>query len=372
MSVTAPPRRPNANDADAAAALEALIEEARRRTRRRRMLYTVSLLAASAGAAGFFGLDSGGGAGGRPQLASQPGGSAGILHAAVAASPVVNGPLTVLDSAGDISDVTPGNGLRELFRCTAARGCDEVQSLAWSPSGRLLAFSAVTGPAGANTYDGLHVLDARTGRDWHILGGIATSVADLAWSRDGSRLAYVINSTRDDVPAGPREIDILRADGKGRVRRINAGRGVPSSPTWSPDGQRIAFALQRRGLNAVYAVDLAGGNVKLLAQHAAAPAWSPDGTTIAVRGCGGVRLVRVERPEGAWSCSPFGRLLVRKDGPPTWSPDGRDLAIQVGGDGIYVATASGRHLHRVSEPSGGWVWFGVERPAWRPLPASRG
>jgi dipeptidyl aminopeptidase/acylaminoacyl peptidase len=372
MTVTAPPRRPNANDADVAAALEALIKEARRRTRRRRMLYAVSLLAASAGAAGFFGLDSGGGAGARSQLASQPVGSAEILHAAAAASPVVNGPLTVVDPAGDISEVTPGNGLRELLRCTAARGCNEVQSLAWSPSGRLLAFSAVTGPGAASTYDGLHVLDARTGRDWHILGSVGTSAADLAWSRDGSRLAYVVNSTRT-VP-GPREIDILRADGNGRVRRIDAGRGVPSSPTWSPDGQRIAFALHERGVNAVYAVDLAGGNVTLLAQHAAAPAWSPDGTTIAVRGCRGVRLVRVERPEGAWSCSPFGRLLVRKDGPPTWSPDGRDLAIQVDGDGIYVASASGRHLHRVSEPSGGWVWFGVARPAWRPrpLPASRG
>ena len=57
-------------------------------------------------------------------------------------------------------------------------------------------------------------------------------------------------------------------------------------PSWSPDGQRIAFDSFRDGEGywAVYVMDADGKNQTLLTDHtvdAWAPSWSPDGQRIA-------------------------------------------------------------------------------------------
>jgi WD40 repeat protein len=362
MTVTAPPRPPMPQELDAVGA-DALIEEARRRARRRRMCYAA--LAAVAAAGTFLGLHRGGGGSGG---SGSPGsGSSADLAAAAARSFARNGPLTVIDPAGNISTLRDGQPQHRLFRCSVARGCYHVESLAWSPSGRMLAFSVWTGPGQVSAYDGVHVIDVRTGRDRHLIGGSGVTVSDLAWSPDGSRLAYVINIP---TPLDRVEIDVVRADGAGYARRLETGRGVPSSPSWSPDGKLIAFASKGRGRSAVYVTELTGARATLVARHATAPAWSPDGSTIAVRGCGGVRLIPTSAthvaPDGLHSASC--RPTIRVDGPPTWSPDGRELAVQA--DGIYVMSATGRQLRLIGTTSEGGV-YGVARPAWRPVMTTR-
>jgi TolB protein len=58
------------------------------------------------------------------------------------------------------------------------------------------------------------------------------------------------------------------------------------SPTYSPDGRRIAFVSDRGGLPALYVMDADGsGQMPLVAESEAgassqAPEWSPDGTKI--------------------------------------------------------------------------------------------
>jgi WD40-like Beta Propeller Repeat len=50
-------------------------------------------------------------------------------------------------------------------------------------------------------------------------------------------------------------------------------RGVTNGPTWSPDGQRLAF-----GANGLRVVDANGGAIRRLTRlDAEAPDWSPDG-----------------------------------------------------------------------------------------------
>src|SRR3954451_12001699 len=51
------------------------------------------------------------------------------------------------------------------------------------------------------------------------------------WSPDGKRLAFVLKNA----------IWTARADGTDRRRVISLARGLPFDPAWSPDGKRIAY-----------------------------------------------------------------------------------------------------------------------------------
>ncbi|MGC1119611.1 MAG: hypothetical protein WBA22_00835 [Candidatus Methanofastidiosia archaeon] len=56
------------------------------------------------------------------------------------------------------------------------------------------------------------------------------------------------------------------------------------SPSWSPDGKKIAFQSSREGNDCIYAMNADGTNVRRLTDGIPPdkqPSWSPDGTHIA-------------------------------------------------------------------------------------------
>jgi dipeptidyl aminopeptidase/acylaminoacyl peptidase len=67
-------------------------------------------------------------------------------------------------------------------------------------------------------------------------------IADMAWSPDGSRLAYV--SRRE----GHALIGIYGGPAQ-PITYVQAASGVDGSPTWSPDGKRIAFTRRWTGMD---------------------------------------------------------------------------------------------------------------------------
>ena len=140
--------------------------------------------------------------------------------------------------------------------------------------------------------------------------------AALAWSPDGSRLAFVRQEARRNV------LGVVSANGTDE--RVLA-RGVTDVPTWSPNGKLVAFTAN--GLSVVRA---SGGPVRTLARgRVEAPEWSPDGRHIAF-------LRSDERVEGyaLFSVDPNGRHLTRLavgvSSVPSWSPDGRRIAFSTG------------------------------------------
>jgi dipeptidyl aminopeptidase/acylaminoacyl peptidase len=107
-------------------------------------------------------------------------------------------------------------------------------------------------------------------------------IESLAWSPDGTNLAYVLASP-DGVANKYRRAIWLRR-GAAAPRRFSAGTGSDRSPVWSPDGQTLAFVSNRGGDAQIYLIAVDGGEAEALTAlptGASSPVWSPDGRFIA-------------------------------------------------------------------------------------------
>ncbi|MDP6453770.1 MAG: S9 family peptidase [SAR202 cluster bacterium] len=68
-----------------------------------------------------------------------------------------------------------------------------------------------------------------------------------AWSPDGAQIAFISNRC-DDPDARPYQIDLWLVDAEGdEPREIPAPIGYKGGPSWSPDGNRIAYLGQESG-----------------------------------------------------------------------------------------------------------------------------
>lgn len=149
-------------------------------------------------------------------------------------------------------------------------GCIPYNSPAWSPDGRWIAAQYWC----AGDQNGLFVIDARTGQP-NRLAALAEYGGDLAWSPDGSRLAFRGNR------AGDGEIYLLDLR-SGALTNLTNSPAAEFQPAWSPDGQRIAFVSNREGRGEIHLLTLATGEtVRLTDTGGWGPAWSPDGRQIA-------------------------------------------------------------------------------------------
>jgi TolB protein len=231
-------------------------------------------------------------------------------------------------------------------------------SAAWSPDGRMIAYTAVMAQS-----QPIMLQDLATGRrDVVPTTGTGMNITP-EFSRDGRRLAFA-HGTEDGTDIYV--YDVARAC---CVTRLTLGRYYDNlSPTWSPDGHRIAFISTRAGLAQLYVMSADGSGQEVLAPfdygstgQTNAPAWSPDGQTVAFhREVNGVRQIFV---------LDLATRTVRqitgegRNEDPTWAPDGRHLG--------FVSSRTGvRQLWIVDLETGrmravGWT-AGARLPAWSP------
>ena len=101
------------------------------------------------------------------------------------------------------------------------------------------------------------------------VGTLGVDVRDPTWSPDGDRIAFTCQ-----VGASRPGICIAKRDGK-ELTRVTPETMSAFDPAWSPDGKRIAFTT---GLD-IAMLTLDGGDVSRLTQGSG-PAWSPDGSQL--------------------------------------------------------------------------------------------
>ena len=80
------------------------------------------------------------------------------------------------------------------------------------------------------------------------------------------------------------DIFVMNANGANPVNLTQNPQSINENPSWSPNGERIAFQAWRRSNHDIYVMDTDGSNVVRLTHHFAwdaYPAWSPDGRKIA-------------------------------------------------------------------------------------------
>ena len=154
---------------------------------------------------------------------------------------------------------------------------------------------------------------------------LAAPTASAAVGPNG-QIAYVASGPRDD-PFGPptqEDVWVMNPDGTGRVNLTDSANVDDNSPSWSPDGTRIAYISDSFARN-LMVMNADGTSPTLVTSGALNPSWSPDGTRVAVlkeRALGPAELVTIDLATGAETVVTDTVAME-----PVWSPDGSRFAF---------------------------------------------
>lgn len=269
-----------------------------------------------------------------------------------------------------------GNGLMQLT--------DEIEyitNLTASPDGRYLLFSATredtTGDRSLGRGDLAHLyfVDVQSREIFTLTSGIEfTEWQGGSWSPDGERIAFAAQEanvrSEFDIEGFRYRLCLINRDGTGK-RCLVEQDGIIWTVDWSPTGEQILF--EQGG--AIWLVRPDGSGLFKVADapiedgrpYSAQPVWSPDGQRIAFAAPG----VGGENNADIFVVNADGSDLLNltehpaEDIQPTWSPDGQYIAFRRGGLGIwaiYVMKTDGGTCREVFHN----VEWSARHPIWSP------
>jgi TolB protein len=170
-----------------------------------------------------------------------------------------------------------------------------------------------------------------------------------AWSPDGSEIAFM--GSLNGNPA----IYVARADGT-HLRQVTFGAGAATSPAWNPKtGRQLVFVSDRGGDPVLYLSDSDGSNIQKIdlpdMGYVIDPSWSPNGQLLAFSW---------RRPSGNYDIYVMDIVshqlveLTKDEGRnerPSWAPDGRHLVFEstrTGTRQIWSMLADGSQPHQLT------------------------
>ncbi len=247
--------------------------------------------------------------------------------------------------------VSNKSGFKEIYQCdfdgqdivqlTNARSISLTPAL--SPDGKYLAYTNYSTGRPAlyirNQLDGKSVMVGKSGIS-----------IDPAW-RNSREVATTLSFE------GDQEIYLLKSDGA-LYRRLTKSSGIDISPTFSPDGNNMAYVSERNGQPQIFIQDLLSGEARRLTfngDYNTQPSWSPSGDKIAYTTC---------EKSGEFNIFTVGidgsglKQLTAQTGQnesPSWSPDGEMVVFTSNRDGkrrLYTMGSTGKNQRALLQMSG--------------------
>ena len=236
--------------------------------------------------------------------------------------------------------VSNKTGFKEIYECEfdgyGVKPLTNSRSIcmnpALSPDGKHLAY--IDFISGRPTL----YIRSLTGGRIAAVGKSAVSI-DPGW-RNNNEVAATLSFD------GNQEIYLVNTDGT-LSRRVTNSKSIDISPTFSPDGSKMAFVSSRNGLPQLFIQDLASGQVKRLTfsgRYNTQPSWSPVGDKIVYTTWekGGEINIFTINADGSGLMQ-----LTQKSGEnksPSWSPDGEMIVFTSncqGKEKLYVMSSKG-------------------------------
>jgi hypothetical protein len=181
--------------------------------------------------------------------------------------------------------------------------------------------------------------------------------SDAVWSPNGKRLALFSNSALAVIDQDGKRLEPIKIPST-----IGPVQVAEPEVTWSPNGRQLLFVGGRPPdlISHLFAIGINGTGLRQVTSMCSdEPTWSVTGTIAFRAAC--------QQP-GIWTMRPGGsrrRRVLHHGFPvyPDWSPDGSELAYTSSASGagqsIYISTATGRRIHRLTRTLG-------TQPAWSP------
>ncbi|MBA2127067.1 Tol-Pal system protein TolB [Hyphomicrobium methylovorum] len=237
-----------------------------------------------------------------------------------------------------------------------SKGDELVLTPRFSPTNQEITYMSYT-----SDQPKVFIMNLESGRR-ELVGDFPGMTFAPRFSPDGQRVVMSLGTP--DGRSSIYELDLRTR----QSRRLTQSDGIDTSPSYSPDGNQIAFESDRDGAQRLYVMNSDGSGARSISMgdgSYSTPVWSPRGDYIAfTKQSGGRFLIGVMKPDGSGE-----RVLTEgfhNEGP-TWAPNGRVLMFWRdsqggrGGPRIFSVDITGYNERQVQTPS-----FASD-PAWSPL-----